>query len=60
MAFGASKQVWGSKLLPVVRRNLATIANTIAMYEPVTMLVRESDHATAKKLLSAAVERSKG
>ena len=56
MAFGASKQVWGSKLLPVVRRNLATIANTIAMYEPVTMLVRESDHATAKKLLNAAVE----
>ncbi len=37
MAFGASKQVWGSKLLAEVQRNLATIALTIAKYQPVSM-----------------------
>ena len=56
MAFGASKQIWGSKLLPVVQRNLATIAKTIARYEPVTMLVRQSDHEIAKKLVGSTVE----
>ena len=56
MAFGASKAIWGSKLLPVVQRNLATIAKTIARYEPVTMLVRQSDYEVAKKLVGSTVE----
>lgn len=56
MAFGASKDVWGSKLLPEVQRNLATIAKTIARYEPVSMLVREADLATARKLVGTTVE----
>ncbi|MCP4623111.1 MAG: agmatine deiminase family protein [bacterium] len=57
MAFCASKEIWGDKLLPEVRRNLATIARTIAKYEPVSMLVGESDHALAKKLIgSSSVE----
>jgi agmatine deiminase len=56
MAFGASKAIWGKKLLPEVQRNLATIANTIARFEPVSMLVRKSDYALAKKLVSPAVE----
>lgn len=56
MAFGASKPIWGSKLLPVVQRNLATIAKTIARYEPVTMLVRQSDYDVAKKLVGPTVE----
>jgi agmatine deiminase len=56
MAFGASKQIWGSTLLPVVQRNLATIAKTIARYEPVTMLVRQSDYEVAKKLVGSTVE----
>ncbi|MGL4473616.1 MAG: hypothetical protein ACRCT7_04030, partial [Shewanella sp.] len=30
MAFGASRKIWGKKLLPEVQRNLATIALTIA------------------------------
>ena len=30
MAFGASREIWGKKLLPEVQRNLATIALTIA------------------------------
>jgi agmatine deiminase len=54
MAFGASKKVWGSKLLPEVQRNLALIARTIARYEPVSMLVREAEYDLAKKLLGTA------
>ena len=54
MAFGASKSVWGGKLLPEVQRNLALIARTIAKYEPVTMLVREEEHERAKKLIGSA------
>ena len=44
MAFGASERIWGRRLLPEVRRNLATIAKAIARYEPVSMLVRESEY----------------
>ncbi|MDD5395394.1 MAG: agmatine deiminase family protein [Thiothrix sp.] len=54
MAFGASETIWGKKLLPEVRRNLITIATTIARYEPVSMLVREADYALAQKLLGSS------
>lgn len=54
MAFGASKSIWGKKLLPVVQRNLASIAKAIARYEPVSMLVREEDEAIARDLLGSA------
>ena len=43
MAFGATKKIWGSRLLPEVQHNLATIVKTIAKYEPVAILVREED-----------------
>jgi peptidyl-arginine deiminase len=43
MAFGASRKIWGDYLLAEARRNLATIARTIAKYEPVSMLVRKKD-----------------
>ncbi|MGH8083560.1 MAG: agmatine deiminase family protein [Lysobacter sp.] len=56
MAFGASKAVWGSDLVPEVQRNLATIARTIAQYEPVSMLVRSSDLSVARKLLGTSVD----
>ena len=56
MAFGASKKIWGSFLLPEAQRNLALIATTIAKYEPVSMLVRKGDLALAKKLMGTAVE----
>ena len=56
MAFGASKTIWGSKLLPEVQRNLATIALTIAKYEPVSMLVRRADLHIAEKLMTDKVE----
>ena len=54
MAFGASADIWGDKLLPEVQRNLADLARTIAKYEPVSMLVRRSDRATAQSLLQGA------
>ena len=56
MAFGAKKEIWGSNLLTEVQRNLATIAQTISRYEPVSMLVRESDYTLAKNLVGSAVE----
>lgn len=51
MAFGASEEIWGDKLLPEVQRNLALIALTIAKFEPVSLLIRQEDVETAKKLL---------
>ena len=56
MAFGASTAVWGRKLLPDVQRNLATLARTIARYEPVTMLVRPGEMALARELTASVVE----
>jgi agmatine deiminase len=56
MAFGASSRIWGGKLLPDVQRNLATIARTIAKYEPVSMLVRESEFDRARQLVGSSVE----
>ena len=56
MAFGASVRIWGNRLLPEVRRNLALVANTIADYEPVSILVRENEVPVAKRLLASAVE----
>jgi agmatine deiminase len=56
MAFGASETIWGKKLLPEVRRNLATIARTIAKYEPVSMLVRANEYDLARQLVGPDVE----
>lgn len=56
MAFGASQIIWGKKLLPEVQRNLATIALTTAKYEPVSMLVRQSDLPIARRLMGGKVE----
>jgi agmatine deiminase len=53
MAFGANKAIWGAKLLPEVQRNLALIANTIAKYEPVNMLVNSRDLALAQSLVDS-------
>ncbi|TXT10713.1 hypothetical protein VHUM_02218 [Vanrija humicola] len=52
MSFGASKKIWGSRLLPLVQRNLIAIACAIAQFEPVTLLVRQEDMATAQGLLA--------
>jgi agmatine deiminase len=56
MAFGASKPIWGNRLLAQVQKDLALIARTIARFEPVSMLVRREDHATARALVGSDVE----
>jgi agmatine deiminase len=55
MAFGASEKIWGRKLVAEVRRNLAAIAETIARYEPVSMLVREHELDLARALVAPSV-----
>lgn len=55
MAFGASQRIWGRKLLPEVRRNLAGIANTIAEFEPVKLLVRPQEKELARKLVGKSI-----
>ena len=49
MAFGADEEVWDD-LLDDVRENLATVAQAIARFEPVMMLVRPGDMKLAGKL----------
>ncbi|MFC9789320.1 agmatine/peptidylarginine deiminase [Rhodococcus sp. NPDC127528] len=56
MAFGASEAIWGAALLPEVRRNLATIAQAIAQFEPVSMLVRPEELDLARGLVGPTVE----
>ena len=51
MSFIASYDVWEERQVPEVQRNLATIAKTIAKYEPVSILVRKKDYKIALKLL---------
>jgi agmatine deiminase len=51
MAFIASYDIWEARQVSEVQRNLATIAKTIAKYEPVSLLVREQDYDTALALL---------
>ncbi|MGW5436352.1 agmatine deiminase family protein [Nocardia asteroides] len=54
MAFVADERIWGAHLVAEVQRNLATIATTIARFEPVAMLVRPGDLAQAQRLIGAA------
>ncbi len=51
MAFIASYDIWAENQVPEVQRNLASIAKTIAQYEPVSMLVRKQDYDIAMALL---------
>lgn len=55
MAFGASRQIWGQRLLPGVQDNLASIAKAIAQFEPVYMLVREADYELAMRQCGPSV-----
>lgn len=55
MAFGASHAVWGQALLPDVQNNLAAIAQAIARYEPVSMLVRPEDYEIAAQKCGPSV-----
>ncbi len=55
MSFGASRKIWGQKLLSGAQDNLATIAKTIAKYEPVYMLVRQTDYEIAARKCGSSV-----
>jgi len=39
MAFGAHQNIWGAKLLPEVERNLIAIAQAVAKFEAVSILI---------------------
>jgi agmatine deiminase len=56
MGFVSETTIWGRRLAPQVKKDLALIANTIVEFEPVTMLVQEKDLALAKRLLKPQVE----
>jgi agmatine deiminase len=56
MAFAASPSIWGADLVGPVQDSLARIANAIVAYEPVNMLVNESDFARAKQKLDTRVK----
>lgn len=49
MSFGATRRIWGRKLIGEVRRNLATLAQEIAKFEPVRVCVRGSELELAKR-----------
>ncbi len=49
MAFGADQRTWAKNMIEEVRRNLATVAQTIARFEPVVVCVRENEVELAKQ-----------
>lgn len=55
MAFGASQVTWGD-MLAAVQMQLASVANTIARFEPVSMLVRPAEMDLARRLCGPGVE----
>ncbi|MUM16936.1 agmatine deiminase family protein [Mycobacterium sp. CBMA271] len=56
MAFGASEEIWGQRLNRRVQQNLAAIAQAIAQFEPVSMLVRPQETELARKLAGPDVD----
>lgn len=55
MAYGASSAIWTRAQVPQVQQALVRIANAIAAYEPVRMLVRPAELHNARQLLDARV-----
>ena len=56
MSFGPSENIWGRRLLKPAQEQLALIAQTIATFEPVHMLVRERDYELAARLCGPRVQ----
>ncbi|MBV0920148.1 agmatine deiminase family protein [Mycobacteroides chelonae] len=56
MAFGASDEIWGRRLNRKVQQNLGAIAQAIAQFEPVSMLVRPPEIELARQLAGPNVE----
>lgn len=57
MTFGAHQNIWGARLIHDVQRNLATIAETIARFEPVSMLFEPTLRMEARQVLPAGIEQ---
>lgn len=57
MTFGAHQNIWGARLIHEVHRNLATIAEVIARFEPVSILVEPTVRKEARQVLPAAIEQ---
>lgn len=55
MAWPCRLDFWGQHL-DAARQDYATVANSIAAFEPVTMLVTAREHDLARSICSAAVE----
>jgi agmatine deiminase len=51
MAFPSSEEIWG-EVLPQLQQDIATIAEAIAEFEPVSMLVNPGAIETAKNLIN--------
>lgn len=51
MSFVANDYVWSKRQIPQVKKDLASLAKTIAKYEPVSVLVNPADKKEALKLL---------
>lgn len=56
LCFPGSEEIWTEELLPEVKKDVARIANAIAEYEPVVMLVHPEDMEEAQELLDPRVE----
>jgi agmatine deiminase len=56
MQWPVSLDVYDPRSLRSVQRAIATVANTIAEFEPVVMLAGAEHHAAARRLLSADIE----
>lgn len=56
MAFGANEALWGKRLKAGAQASLARIAQAIAHFEPVRMLVNEEDYNLAARLCGSKVE----
>ena len=56
MSFGPRENIWGRRLLKPAQEQLALIAQTIAAFEPVRMLVRERDYELATRLCGPRVQ----
>jgi agmatine deiminase len=52
MAFVANDSIWSRRQIPEVKRNLMAIAQTIANYEPVSMLVSPADYPDAQSRIA--------
>lgn len=57
MQWPVSRQIYRDpEFLEIVQQTIADIANSIAEFEPVTLLAASAHHANARRRLSAAVE----